>query len=101
MPSLLQVHLRSVTTCRIYSSVSQLAHAQVAADSDLGVEAYAEFASALQAAMSGARSDQGLPPLPREQQVHISVRHLPLHVVALDHTTFVLPAAAAAATMAM
>jgi hypothetical protein len=47
-----------------------------------------------------ARAAAGLP-VPREDQLKIAVRHVPLHLAALDAATFVLPAAGAAASMAV
>jgi hypothetical protein len=38
--------------------------------------------------------------VPREESLRISVRHVPLHLAALDGGAFVLPAAGAAAGMA-
>jgi hypothetical protein len=46
-----------------------------------------------------ARAAAGLP-VPREDGLKISVRHVPLHLAALEATAFVLPAAGAAAGMA-
>jgi hypothetical protein len=39
--------------------------------------------------------------MPREDLLQLTVRHLPLHVVALDTATFVLPAGSAAASKAV
>jgi hypothetical protein len=47
-----------------------------------------------------ARAAAGLP-VPREDSLRLAVRHLPLHLAALDGTTFVLPAAGAPAVMAL
>lgn len=47
-----------------------------------------------------ARARLGLP-LPREDTLSLSVRHLPLHLAALDASAFVLPAASAPAGMAV
>jgi hypothetical protein len=46
-----------------------------------------------------ARAAAGLP-VPREDSLRLAVRHVPLHLAALDGSTFVLPAAGAAVGMA-
>ncbi|GBF89111.1 hypothetical protein Rsub_01828 [Raphidocelis subcapitata] len=87
-----------VTIC---CALSELAHAQQAGV-ELGVEGYREYAGALQQDLAEARAAAGLPPhgegAPPPQ---ISVRHVPLHLAALDAATFVLPAGGAAAGAAM
>jgi hypothetical protein len=81
--------------------VSELAHAQLSPGlCDLSVEAYAEYAGELRQALAAARSAAGLP-MPREEALALAVRHLPLHISALDAHTFVLPAAGAAASKAV
>lgn len=96
----LQVHTH-VQRCQIFCSVSELAHAQLSNDfCDLGVEAYSEYISELRQNLAGARAQAGLP-MPREDLLQLSVRHLPLHIAALDTATFVLPAASAPATKAV
>jgi hypothetical protein len=120
----MQVHQASLASVTIYSSLSELAHAQSAA-TDLNVEAYAEFASALTSGWSSALQPPPGPhhpatsagggvdgeghaadPYQRQQKgvrgaPALTVVHLPLHLVALDEGTFVLPAAADAATLAV
>jgi hypothetical protein len=99
VPHLLQVHPH-VRRCQIFCSVSELAHAQLSTDyCDLGVEAYSEYCTELRQALAAARAQAGLP-MPREDMLQLSVRHLPLHIAALDTATFVLPAAGAPATKA-
>lgn len=66
----------------------------------LGVEAYSEYTSILMQDLAQARAAAGLP-VPREGQLLLTVRHLPLHVCALDSCSFTLPAASVAASMAM
>lgn len=95
-----QVHPQ-VQCCLLFCSMSELAHAQLdPALSPLGVEAYSDYTAALRQDLAAARAAAGLP-APREDQLQLSVRHLPLHVVALDSQTFVLPAAGAVASKAV
>jgi hypothetical protein len=97
---LLQVHPQ-VQRCQLFCSVSELAHAQLSSElCDLGVEAYSEYVSELRQALAAGRAAAGLP-MPREDLLQLSVRHMPLHITALDSNTFVLPAASAAATKAV
>lgn len=94
-----QVHPH-VRRCQVFCSVSELAHAQLSTDfCDLGVEAYREYCTELRQALAAARAQAGLP-MPREDSLQLSVRHLPLHIAALDTAIFVLPAAGAPATKA-
>lgn len=87
--------------CQVFCSVSELAHAQLSTDfCDLGVEAYSEYVSELRQHLAGSRAQAGLP-MPREDLLQLTVRHLALHLVALDTATFVLPAASAAASKAV
>jgi hypothetical protein len=81
--------------------VSELAHAQLSTDvCDLGVEAYREYVGELRQALSASRAAAGLP-MPREDLLGLSVRHLVgLALVALDTHTCVLPAAGSAASKA-
>jgi hypothetical protein len=89
------------TRCLIFCSVSELAHAQLAPElCDLSVEAYAEYAAELRQGLAARRAAAGLL-VPREESLALSVRHLPLHIAALDAQTFVLPAASAPAAKAM
>lgn len=82
--------------------MSELAHAQLdAALSPLGAEAYREYAAALLEDLGAARRAAGCPPPPRDDAPQLAVRHLPLHVAALDAGTFVLPAAGAPASLAV
>jgi hypothetical protein len=81
--------------------MSEMAHAQLDFSlSPLGVEAYTEYAAALRDDLCAARNAAGLPPL-RGDTPQLAVRHMPLHVVALDGGTFVLPAAGAPASLAV
>jgi hypothetical protein len=96
----LQVHPH-VQRCLLFCAVSELAHAQLdPAISPLGVEAYSDYVAALRQDVATARAAAGLP-VPREDQLQLSVKHLPLHMVALDSQTFVLPAAGAVASKAV
>lgn len=95
-----QVHPQ-VRRCQLFCAVSELAHAQLSTDlCDLGVEAYSEYCTELRQALAAARAQAGLP-MPREDSLQLSVRHLPLHITALDTATFVLPAAGAPASRAV
>lgn len=97
---LLMVHPH-VQRCLLFCSVSELAHAQLdPAISPLGVEAYSDYVAALRQDVAAARAAAGLP-VPREDQLQLAVRHLPLHMVAIDSHTFVLPAAGAVASKAV
>eukprot|EP00879_Flechtneria_rotunda_P025718 GHRR01027357.1.p1 GENE.GHRR01027357.1~~GHRR01027357.1.p1 ORF type:complete len:379 (+),score=125.42 GHRR01027357.1:574-1710(+) len=90
-----------ITRCQLFCSVSELAHAQLDPEvSPLGVEAYREYLLALRQDLATARAAAGLQ-VPREDVLQLSVRHLPMHVVALDTRTFVLPAAGAVASKAI
>lgn len=100
LPPWLQVHPH-VRRCQLFCSVSELAHAQLSTDlCDLGVEAYTEYVAELRQALASRRAAAGLP-MPREDLLQLSVRHLPLHITALDTHTFVLPAASAPASKAV
>lgn len=95
-----QVHPHA-RRCLLFCAVSELAHAQLDASlSPLGVEAYREYAAALRQDVAAARAAAGLA-APREDQLQLGVRHLPLHITALDASTFVLPAAGAVASKAV
>jgi hypothetical protein len=90
-----------VQRCLIFCSISELAHAQLdPAISPLGVEAYSDYVAALRQDVATARAAAGLA-VPREDQLQLAVKHLPLHMVAIDSHTFVLPAAAAVASKAV
>ena len=92
-------------------AVSELAHAQQRGV-ELGVEAYSEYADILKQDLAQARAaaaarngggggDSGQAAAAAGAALPaIAVRFAPLHMVALDATTFVLPAAGAAAGMA-
>eukprot|EP00775_Hariotina_reticulata_P009236 gene9236-9401_t len=97
---LLMVH-QQVQRLQLFCSVSELAHAQLdPCLSPLGVEAYSEYILALRQDVATARAAAGLS-VPREDQLQLSVKHLPLHAVALDSHTFVLPAAGSVASRAV
>lgn len=90
-----------VRRCQLFCSVSELAHAQLSTElCDLGVEAYREYVGELRQALAAARAAAGLP-MPREDALQLSVKHLPMHIAALDTHTFVLPAASAPASKAV
>lgn len=97
---LLMVHSHA-QRCLVLCAVSELAHAQLAPHlCDLSVEAYREYAGELRQSLAAARAATGLP-IPREESLALHVRHLPLHIAALDTQTFVLPAASAAVARAV
>jgi hypothetical protein len=92
---------QQVQRLQLFCSISELAHAQLDPSlSPLGVEAYSEYTLALRQDVATARAAAGLA-VPREDQLQLSVKHLPLHAVALDNSTFVLPAAGSVASRAV
>ncbi len=92
----------------VYCTVSERAHA-MQASSPLGVDAYREYAAMLwhdsaaarAAAARGPCAAEGGPQAPPWHELSVGVKHLPLGICALDNSSFVLPAAGAAATRAV
>mmetsp|Transcript_28477 Transcript_28477/g.62680 ORF Transcript_28477/g.62680 Transcript_28477/m.62680 type:complete len:773 (+) Transcript_28477:171-2489(+) len=84
-------HGPAVSRVQIFSSVTEHAHA-CQASTVLGVEAFAEYSSMLKQDLKGSSFPVA--------QLSIMVRNFPMHMCALDHASFVLPVASAAATMA-
>ncbi|KAG1669634.1 hypothetical protein FOA52_010794 [Chlamydomonas sp. UWO 241] len=80
-------HAATVRSVTIFSSVSEHAHACQAA-TELGAEAFSEYAAMLKDDLQASCTPT------------LTVRHLPMHVCALDASTCVLPAASAAAGLA-
>jgi hypothetical protein len=100
----------AATRVVVYSALSEAAHAAQAASS-LGVEAFREYGDALRQDAAAARQRQQAavqqqptqPPPPQQPPpppLQLAVRHLPMHVAALDSGAFVLPAGSAAAALA-
>lgn len=89
----------------ILSSVSEHAHAcQESVSGALGVEAFREYAEMLEQDVQDSRNADAAMSQQRQlgtahsQKLAVSVRSFPMHVCALDASSFVLPSASVAAT---
>jgi hypothetical protein len=88
----------------VLCGVTEAAHACSAA-THLGLGAYDDCARALRADAEAARAalsgGAGATTPPAAPLRHVAVRHVPMAMAALDGSAFVLPAASAAATLAL
>jgi hypothetical protein len=76
-------------------SITEQDHANQAS-TNLGYEAYIDYAAQLRDDLSAAAKQQHATP---SQLPDISIRHFPLDICALDATCFVLPAASGAVAL--
>jgi hypothetical protein len=96
-----------VTEVVILSSISEHAHA-CQASTELGVEAYSEYAALLKGDVQDSRAysqqlagrQAGQQPSSAAVDVRVSVRHVPMHLCVVEDHSFVLPARSAPAAMA-